>query len=277
MSIIQAIILGIVQGLTEYIPVSSTAHLILVPWLFGWQFDVPHAKFVFDILIQWGTLVGVVIYFWRDLISIAKAMLDGLKQRKLFGTSDARLGWFVIIATIPAAIAGLLFKNYVEQLYDQYTIIAIIMIIAAGLLIAAERFGKQQRTLESMTVKDAAIIGTWQVLTLAPGVSRSSATVSGGMLQNFLREPAARFSFLMSIPALLGAGVVALKDLFTYKDLFATLAIPLAVGFITAAISGYFTIRWLLGFLKSRSLNVFAIYRVVFGGICLFVALAQLR
>jgi undecaprenyl-diphosphatase len=276
MTIIQAIILGIIQGLTEYIPVSSTAHLILVPWLFGWQTD-PVTTFVFSILIQWGTLVGVIVYFWRDLLSIAKAMIGGLMQRKPFESWDARLGWFVVLATIPAVIAGLLLKKYFEQLYTQYVIIAIIMIAAAGLLIAAERFTKKQRVLESMTAKDAAIIGTWQVLALAPGVSRSSATISGGMFQNFMREPAARFSFLMSIPALLGAGVVAIKDLLEVKGLLGELALPLAVGFITAAISGYFSIRWLLGFLKSRSMNVFAIYRIVFGGIYLVVALAQLR
>jgi undecaprenyl-diphosphatase len=276
MTIFQAIFLGIIQGLTEYIPVSSTAHLILVPWLFGWQTD-PVATFVFTILIQWGTLVGVIVYFWRDLISIAKAMISGLTQRKPFGTSDARLGWFVILATIPAVIAGLLFKKYFEQLYTQYVVIAIIMIVAAGLLIAAERFTQKQRALDSMTAKDAAIIGMWQVLALAPGVSRSSATISGGLFQNFMREPAARFSFLMSIPALLGAGVVAIKDLLEVKGLLGQIAAPLAVGFITAAISGYFTIRWLLGFLKSRSMNVFAIYRVVFGAVCIIVAVTHLR
>ncbi len=276
MPILQALVLGIVQGLTEYIPVSSTAHLLLVPWLFGWQND-PNATFVFTILIQWGTLVGVVIYFWRDLVSIAKAMINGLTQRKPFGTSDARLGWFVILATVPAVIAGLLFKKYFEQLYTQYVIIAIIMIVAAGLLIAAERFGKKQRELESMNAKDATAIGLWQVLALVPGVSRSSATISGGMLQGFLREPAARFSFLMSIPALLGAGVVAIKDLLDVKGLLGQLAAPLAVGFIAAAISGYFTIRWLLGFLKSRPMNVFAVYRVIFGAICIVVAVTHLR
>jgi undecaprenyl-diphosphatase len=276
MPILQALFLGIVQGLTEYIPVSSTAHLLLVPWLLGWQYDA-NTAFIFTILIQWGTLVGVVIYFWRDLVSIAKAMISGLTQRKPFGSPDARLGWFVVLATIPAVIAGLLFKKYFEQLYTQYVIIAIVMIIAAGLLIAAERFGKKQRALESMTAKDAAIIGTWQVLALVPGVSRSSATISGGMLQNFLREPAARFSFLMSIPALLGAGVVAIKDLLDVKGLLGQLAAPLAVGFIAAAISGYFTIRWLLGFLKSRPMNVFAIYRVIFGAVCIIVAVTHLR
>lgn len=276
MPIIQALVLGVIQGLTEYIPVSSTAHLLLVPWLFGWRYDAT-TTFVFTVLVQWGTLVGVVVYFWRDLLSIVRAIFAGLSQRKPFGSPDARLGWFVILATIPAVIAGLLFKKYFEQLYTQYAVIAIVMIVAAGLLIAAERFSQKRRTLESMTAKDAAIIGTWQVLALVPGVSRSSATVSGGMLQNFMREPAARFSFLMSIPALLGAGVVAIKDLLDAKGLLGQLAAPLAIGFIAAAISGYFAIRWLLGFLKSRPMNVFAIYRVIFGAICLIVVITHLR
>ncbi len=274
MPILQAIVLGLVQGLTEYIPVSSTAHLLLVPWLLGWHYD-PEVTFIFTILIQWGTLVGVIIYFWRDLVAIVKAVISGLIQRKPFGTWDAKLGWFVIVATIPAVIVGLLFKKFFESVFTQPLLIAIVMVAAAGLLIAAERFTKKQRQIESMNAKDAAIIGTWQVLALVPGVSRSSATISGGLFQNFMREPAARFSFLMSIPALLGAGVIALKDLFSSKELLSSLAAPLAIGFLVAAVSGYFTIRWLLGFLKSRSMNVFAIYRVVFGVICIVVALTR--
>jgi len=276
MSILQAFILGIVQGLTEYVPVSSTAHLILIPWLFGWNFDA-NTKFVFDVLVQWGTLVGVVIYFWRDIWAIARGVIDGLIQRKPLGTSEARLGWWIVIATIPAIIAGLLFKKYVEQLYSLYIVISIVMILGGVPMLAAERWGKRQRHLEQMTIADSIIIGVWQVLALIPGVSRSSATVSGGMLRHFERADAARFSFLMSIPALLGAGVVALKDLFEVKGLLSALAAPLAVGFVTAAISGYFGIRWLLGYLKSRSLNVFVVYRFVFGALCIIVVLLSIR
>ena len=273
-TIIQAIILGIIQGLTEYIPVSSTAHLILVPWLFGWQYDT-NAKFVFDILIQWGTLLGVTVYFWRDIVAIVREVINGLIQRKPFGTPNARLGWWVVIATIPAVIVGALFKSKVEALYNAYLLIAIIIVLAAGLLIIAERFGKRLRALDSMQWLDALIIGVWQVLALIPGVSRSSATLTGGMLRNFNRADAARFSFLMSIPALLGAGVIAIKDLLEAKDLLAQLAAPLAVGFISAAISGYLVVRWLLNYLRSRTLNAFAIYRVVFGAICIIVALTR--
>ncbi len=274
MTIIQALILGIIQGLTEYIPVSSTAHLILVPWLLGWNFN-ESTTFVFTILVQWGTLVGVVIYFWSDLWAIVRAVIDGLIKRRPFGTFDARLGWLIVVATIPAVIAGLLFKSTVEKIYSMYALIAIILILGGVLMLAAERWGKRTRGLEKMTWLDSIIVGLWQVVALIPGASRSSATISGGMLRNFKREDAARFSFLMSIPALLGAGVIALKDLFEVPGLLSSLAGPLIVGFLAAAISGYLSIRWLLGYLKTQSLNAFVIYRFVFGGFCLIVALLR--
>jgi undecaprenyl-diphosphatase len=274
MPIIQALILGLVQGLTEYIPVSSTAHLLLVPWLLGWTYD-ESTTFVFTILIQWGTLVGVVIYFWKDIWAIARAVIDGLVKRQPLATSEARLGWWVVVATLPAVAFGLLLKSLVESLYQRPIIIAVILIAAAGLMIAAERFGKRNRPLDAMQAADAGIIGFWQVLALFPGVSRSSATISGGMLRHFERADAARFSFLMSIPALLGAGVIAIKDLLEVKGLLATLAAPLAVGFVTAAISGYLSIRWLLGYLKRRPLDAFTIYRLAFGLLVIVIALAR--
>jgi len=275
MTIFQALILGIIQGLTEYIPVSSTAHLILVPWLLGWGF-LPETAFVFDVLIQWGTLVGVVIYFWRDIWTIARAVLRGLRHRQPFGTTEARLGWFVVIATIPAVMAGVFIKPYIVQIYTMYILISAVLMLGGILMLAAERFGQRTRDLKQLTWLDSIIIGVWQVLALIPGVSRSSATVSGGMLRHFTREDAARFSFLMSIPALLGAGVVASKDLLEVPGLLASLAGPLVVGFLAAAISGYLSIRWLLGYLKSKSLKVFIVYRFVFGGFCLLVGLFRL-
>jgi undecaprenyl-diphosphatase len=275
MSIFQALILGIIQGLTEYIPVSSTANLILFPWLLGWEFD-PATKEVFVILVQWGTLVGVVIYFWRDIWQIAGAVVSGLSQRKPFETFEARLGWLVILATVPAVMAGVFIKGYLEQLYQAYLLISIILMLGGMLMLIAERLGKRTRDLKQLTWLDAIIVGVWQIFAMIPGFSRSSVTISGGMLRNFKRADAARFSFLMSIPALLGAGVVALKDLFDTPGLLASLAAPLAVGFLSASITGYLSIRWLLGYLKTRSLNIFVIYRFVFGGFCLIVGLIRL-
>jgi undecaprenyl-diphosphatase len=275
MSIFQALILGIIQGLTEYIPVSSTANLILIPWLLGWDFD-PATKEVFVILVQWGTLVGVVIYFWRDILQIVRAVFSGLAHRQPFASFEARLGWLVVLATVPAVIAGVFIKSYLEQLYQMYILISIVLMLGGVLMLIAERFGKRTRDLKQMAWLDALIVGVWQIFAMIPGFSRSSVTISGGMLRNFNRADAARFSFLMSIPALLGAGMVALKDLFDTPGLLASLAAPLVVGFLSAAITGYLSIRWLLGYLKTRSLNVFVVYRFVFGGFCLIVGLIRL-
>ena len=274
MSIIQAIILGLVQGLTEYIPVSSSAHLVLVPWLLGWTFD-PTTAFVFDVLVQWGTLVGVVIYFWRDIWAIVRGVVNGLIQRKPFGTFEARLGWFIVLATIPAVLAGLLLKNFFEQFFSDPKAVAALLFLTAAILVAAERLGQRQRRLESINSTDAITIGLWQVLSILPGVSRSGATIVGGMLRGLDRPAAARFSFLMSIPALLGAGVLAFKDLLDTPNLSSTLGLPILVGFAAAAISGYLCIRWLLGYLQKHSLTVFAAYCAAFGAVCVVVGLLR--
>ena len=274
MSIFQAIILGLVQGLTEYIPVSSSAHLVLVPWLLGWTFT-PKTAFVFDVLVQWGTLVGVLIYFWRDIWAIVRGVITGLIQRKPFGTFEARLGWFVVLATIPAVVVGLVLKDFFEQIFSDPKAVAALLFLTAAILVAAERLGQRQRRLESITASDAMSIGVWQALSILPGVSRSGSTIAGGMLRGLDRPAAARFSFLMSIPALLGAGVLALKDLVDTPNLADTLGLPIVVGFVAAAISGYLCIRWLLGFLQKHSLTAFAAYCAAFGALCLIVGLVR--
>ena len=274
MTLFQAVLLGIVQGLTEFLPISSTAHLILVPWLIGWSFDAKTA-FVFDVLVQWGTLVGVFLYFRRDIASIVYGVVNGLARRRPLETFEARLGWWVLVATIPAVVAGLLFKDQIEGLFSAYAAVAGMVVIAAVLLIAAERFGRRTRSVEQINAADAVAIGLWQTLALFPGVSRSSSTIGGGMLRHLERSAAARFSFLMSIPALLGAGLVAVRDLLGDTALLSSLAAPLAVGFAAAAISGYLVVRWLLGYLQRRSLSVFVAYRILFGALCLVVAFTR--
>ena len=274
MSILQAALLGIVQGLTEFLPISSTAHLILVPWLLGWNLD-PRVAFSFDVLVQWGTLVGVFAYFWKDIRAITSGVLGGLARRKPFDTFEARLGWWVILATLPAGVAGVLFKEKIESLFSAYAAVGAMMMVAAALLIIAERFGRRTRKTGDLNTTDAVVIGLWQTLALFPGVSRSSATMTGGMLRHLERSAAARFSFLMSIPALLGAGVVAIRDLLDNTAVLSSLALPLTAGFISAAISGYLCVRWLLGYLQRQSLNVFVLYRLAFGALCLIVALAR--
>jgi len=215
MSILQAIILGVVQGLTEFLPVSSSAHLVLVPYLLNWNIPADF-NFAFDVLVQLGTLAAVIFFFWKDLNNIFRAMIAGLKSHDYFGTSDARLGWMVILATIPAGIAGLLLKKHVEAAFASPIITAGFLMVTAMLLFAAELLGKRIRKLEGMNWKDAIWIGVFQALSIFPGISRSGSTMVGVMTRNFDRPAAARFSFLMSIPIMLAAGLVSLLDL---KDL----------------------------------------------------------
>lgn len=270
MDLLQALILGIVQGATEYIPVSSSAHLVLVPWLLGW----PDASFAFEVLVQWGTLVGVFVFFWQDIWHISRAVMQGLARKQPLATFEAKLGWLVVAATIPAGVLGLLFKDFFEAAFANPAVAGGLLILTALLLVVAERFGSRVRELESLGWLDALIIGVWQAAAIFPGISRSGATISGAVLQGFNRTTAARFSFLMSIPPLLGAGLVALKDLLDTGTLAAQLP-AISIGFVAAAISGYLCIRWLLHYLQRHSLYVFAAYCTAFSLLSIAVALLR--
>jgi undecaprenyl-diphosphatase len=271
MSIIQAIILGIVQGLTEFIPVSSTAHLILVEKVLGWNFD-PDLNFAFNVLVQLGTTVAVIIYFWRDLWGIVRAVGHGLAERKPFATTEATLAWLIVIATIPAVIAGLLLKNQVAALQEKPALVAAVLIAASVLLFAGERIGKRTRPLTSVNWLDAIIIGVAQAVALIPGVSRSGATISASLARDLERPTAARFSFLMSIPVLVGASVLAFRDLLKVPN-YGSILPSLLVGFVVAGIVGFISIAWLLRYLAHRPLTVFGVYRVVAGVLFLVLLL----
>jgi len=289
MDLFQALILGLVQGITEYIPVSSSAHLGLVPWLLGWS----GISFAFYVLVQWGTLVGVFIFFWQDIWLITKSVIQGLLQGRPLATFEAKLGWLVVIATIPAVILGLLFKDFFEATFSAPLIDGSFLIVNALILAGAEFYSsavpvtneagasstitkekKGWRGLPSLNWLDATLIGLWQALAILPAISRSGATISGAMLRGFDRTSAARFSFLMSIPALVGAGLVALKDLFEAGTFMAELP-AISVGFVVAAISGYICIRWLLHYLQRHSLYIFAAYCLAFGIMIIIVALIR--
>jgi len=263
MTFVQAVILGIVQGLTEFIPVSSSGHLVLVPHFLGWEFSRSQA-FIFDVLVQWGTLFAVFIYFWKDLTVIATAFVRGIIQGKPFADPDSRMGWYLIVATIPAVLAGLLGKDLIEHAFASAKMTGVFLIGTAVLLVIAETVGHRNRSMEEVTWKDGLWIGCSQVLALLPGISRSGSTIAGGMTRHLDRSSAARFSFLMSVPVMLGAGVLAFKDL---ADLPAAndFLMPLMVGFVAALISGYVAIRWLIAYLSKHSLYVFAVYCVVLG------------
>jgi undecaprenyl-diphosphatase len=270
MTLFQAFILGLVQGATEFIPVSSSGHLVLVPWLLGWELD-PDIVFAFDVLVQWGTLVAVVAYFWRDLWAIVTAVLRGLIERKPLQTLDARLGWLLVAATLPAVVLGLLLKDTVEAAFDSETATAAFLLFTAALLTVSEWLGQRDRSLDALNWLDALWIGLGQALALFPGISRSGATIAAAMSRNVERAAAARFSFLMSAPVIFGAGLLPLKDMLEAGTLDTHLA-PLGVGFVAAAVSGYLCIRGLLAFLRRRPLYVFAAYCLLFGCFNLLVA-----
>lgn len=258
MSFFQAIILGIVQGLTEFLPISSSAHLVLVPYLLSWSLDATQA-FVFDVLVQLGTLVAVFIYFWKDIVHILHDMFSGLKEHNLKEKPEGRLGWLIVLATIPAGLAGLLLKDKVEAAFNSPLLTGSMLLVTSTLLIIGEILSKKSRTAEAMTPLDAIIVGLFQALSIFPGISRSGATITGGLLRNFKREDAARVSFLMAIPIMLAAGLLAMLDLTSIPAIASFLPV-LIIGFIISAIVGYFAIRWFMGFLHQKNLYPFAIY-----------------
>ena len=271
MTLLQAFLLGLVQGATEFLPVSSSGHLVLVPWVLGWRLE-PQAAFVFDILVQWGTLVALVAFYWRDLVGMVRAVILGLARRRPLEDPLARLGWLIAAASLPAAIAGLLLKDAVESAFNSPTAVSAFLLGTAVLLFLSERLSRQTRQLSELTLIDALWVGLAQALALLPGISRSGSTIAGGLTRGLRRPEAARLSFLMFVPVMLGAGVITLKDLAGAPAPAAQLP-ALAVGFLTSAVVGYLAIRWLLGYLSRRSLTPFALYclAVGLGGLLLSV------
>ncbi len=266
MTIFQSFLLGILQGLTEFIPVSSTAHLLIGQKLLG--IPANDAMFSFLVLVQLGTILSLIVYFWKDLLKLVKAFFA-----KPFSTQENKLGWYIIIATIPALVFGYLLKSAVEALFKTPLLEAAIrLLITAVVLALAEWMGKRSRNLEKMTWLDALTIGIAQVIAVFPGASRSGTTISGGMARGLDRKSAARFAFLMSVPVMLAAGGYQSLDLLKMPGLGAFLPL-LAIGFVTAAIVGWLAVKWLLGYLNKHSLYTFSIYCAVVGAACLVFAL----
>lgn len=263
MNIIQAIILGLIQGATEFIPVSSSAHLVLVPWALGW----PSPGLPFDTFVHWGTLAAVVSYFWADLWRIVRAWLRALpaliRTRRL-NDGEARLAWGIIIGTLPAAVLGALFNDFFASLFSSPGAVAVFLLVTALLLAITELGGSRVRNLECVNATDAVLIGLAQAVAIAPGISRSGATIAAGLARGLRREAAARFSFLLSIPIIFGAGLTQLKDLIDTPGALSRLPI-LGIGFLAAAASGYLCIRFLLRYLQRGRLYIFATYCALVG------------
>jgi undecaprenyl-diphosphatase len=259
MGLLEAIVLGLVQGVTEFLPISSTAHLRIVPALLGW--GDPGAAF--SAVIQLGTVAAVLIYFRRDLWSLTAAAFRSLAHRAPFETTESRLAWFVVLGTLPIGVMGLAFKKLIEtQLRSLYVISGSLMALAVVLFVY-ERIASHRRTLDEMTLKDGIIIGLWQCLALVPGASRSGTTITGGLSLGLKREDAARYSFLLSIPATALAGVFELKHLLEAADKPPVTA--LAVGTAVAFLSGMAAIAGLLRYLRTRTMVVFVGYRLLLG------------
>jgi undecaprenyl-diphosphatase len=258
MTILQAFLLGVIQGLTEFIPVSSTAHLLIGQRSLGLPSD--DAMFSFLVIVQLGTLISLFAFYWKDLLVILQATLNFRHS-----TPERNLGIYILVATIPALLAGYLLKDAVELLFRQPMLQASIRLFSAAfLLVFAEAVTKKNRTLDSMTWLDALIVGLFQIISVFPGASRSGTTISGGMFRGFDRPSAARFAFLMSVPVMLAAGGYEMLDVIQMPNLAEFLPL-LTMGFVTAAVVGWFAIKWLIDYLSRHSLYVFAAYCAVVG------------
>jgi undecaprenyl-diphosphatase len=262
MTIIQSLLLGIIEGLTEFIPVSSTGHMLVAQRILG--IPATDSAFAFLVLVQMGPLVALLVYFSKDLWKL----FTSLFARPL-SSVDNRLAWCILLASAPALLAGALLKDVVQRLFQSPLLEAAIRFFAAAvLLLLAERLGRQTRSLDSLTLPDALMIGLFQVLAVFPGASRSGSAISGGMLRNFARAAATRFAFLMSAPVMIAAGMYESFSVIRHGALHALL-LPLAVGILVAAVGGWLSIRWLIGYVSSHSLYVFAAYSALIGALCL--------
>jgi undecaprenyl-diphosphatase len=296
MIILQAILLGIVQGLTEFIPISSSAHLVIIPWLFGWE-DKALTSLPFDVALHLGTLVAVLAFFATDWVRLIRAGIASLIERKTPALArgpsvgddlDRRLAWFLVIGCIPGGIAGVLFEGAIERLFHApnapiqapaMIAMGIIIALLGVLLFLAERLARHERGMSRLSLKDAISIGLAQALAIFPGVSRSGSTITAGLALGLERETAARFSFLLSAPIIAGAGAKSLLNI--YQELKAgaltqTDLILFPIGFIAAALSGYLCIKYLLRFLQKNPTDIFVYYRWALAALIIVVALVRM-
>lgn len=258
MDVLQAIVLGIVQGVTEFLPVSSTAHLRIVPAFAGWE--DPGAAFT--AVTQLGTLAAVLLYFRADLWRIATAWFGSLRDPALRGTLDARLGWYIGLGTVPLAILGFAFRHVIKSGARDLYVIGTALIVLGLVLLAAEKVSTRDRPLETITARDGAIIGLAQACALVPGVSRSGATLSAGLFLGLERAAAARYSFLLSVPAVVLSGLFQLPDAIGPNDIG---LVPTAAATLAAFVAGYASITGFLRYLTRHSLDVFVAYRILLG------------
>ena len=249
MTIFQSMILGIIQGLTELLPISSSAHLFLVPWIFKW--NIPEA---FDVALHFGTLLAIGIFFFKDWVKLIKGGFNQVKGKK---TADGKMFWYIVIATIPGGIIGFLLDHFLEDYFQKPIIIAIALIVMGIILYLADKYSKSKTKYEDLTLKQTFLVGLSQCLAFIPGVSRSGVTMTTGRILGINREAAAKYSFMLSAPMVLAATIFKLKD-FVFNMEF-------IIGVLISFIVGIFVIKFLLNYLKKGSFKGFAIYRIILG------------
>ena len=264
---VQAIILGLIQGLTEFLPISSSGHLAMIPLISSW----PDQGLAFDCVVHWGTLTAVVWYFRTDLANMSIGFVETIRKRSWSANRDGQMAWMIGLSTIPVGIAGLTLKNFVENELRSVETIAIASIVFGLLLLASDKMGKLKRDDSTWTLKDAMIVGVAQAVALIPGTSRSGITMTAALFLGYTREAAARFSFLLSIPVIFLAGSLKVKD-WIEAPIQNTGLNELIIGFVISAISAYICIFYFLKFLNRIGMGPFVIYRVILGSILLWMA-----
>jgi undecaprenyl-diphosphatase len=285
-SILQAIIMGIVQGITEFIPISSSAHLIVIPWFLGWD-DPNINSLAFDVALHLGTLLALLWFFYADWVRLVRAAIASIRERKIGADPDRRLAWLLVIGCIPGAIVGALAEGKVTELFHQpnqphqisaMIAIAVMLAAAGAIMLLADRLAKHVRGMDKLSLKDAIIVGCAQALAVFPGVSRSGATITAGLALGLERTAAARFSFLLSAPIIAGAGLKSMLEVFRAwqaGELAMSELILFPIGLAAAAISGYLCIKFLLRYLQRHSIAIFAYYRWALAALIVLVAVLR--
>jgi undecaprenyl-diphosphatase len=274
-SILQAIVLGLTQGVTEFAPISSSGHLILVPWLFDWSIlDDPNLNKTFDVALHVGTLVGALAYFRRDVWRYLVALVQSVQARSIT-TTDQRLAWALVIGTIPGAVAGAVFEDLIQEHLGQPWLIAVMLALFGVVLYLVDLRAPQDRNVDDLTVRRGGVLGLAQALALQPGVSRSGVTMTAGRLLGLDRESAARFSFLLAMPIIAGAGLY--KGLDLVQTGFQGYASEFFWGFVSSALSGFLVIWGLLRYLRSHDFRIFMIYRLAVAALVLGVIALGIR
>lgn len=267
MSLIQSSILGIIQGVSEFFPVSSTAHLVLLPWFFSWH----DPGLAFDVALHIGTLLALIYYFWREWTAIIAELLGGVFRSGFKDHPNGRIGVIIIIACVPGGLAGVLFEKQASGILRDPVAIAVTLFFFALVLYFSDRFSGRDKKISEMSVWDGLIIGLFQAIAIVPGVSRSGISITGGLMRSFKRDEAARFSFLIAAPIIAGAAIFESRHL----DFATVASLPFLAGILSSAFFGFLAIKYLLKYVQKGSYTVFVIYRIALAAVIVFLYLER--